>query len=252
MAKLNMQIVVARSRAADHILQSAELSALYVSLGGKKSDLEIIRDKGREAEAQTLVGRHAATAGVSATADVAKLFADIQREYVRIMSVLRLLLQEMRHHGAPSEQMTALERIITNEVAVVVDTVENEAGEKQRKVRTSATQEAIRQEIAQDAKALMDRKELHALLAERNVTVERLKKLADDTESIKGKLANRAVAKGSAAGTTVVKSEVVKVQSQWWKAAYGILAEMGRIDPRVAALLSEAVRPTSKTQKTSK
>ena len=198
-----------------------------------------------------MAGRQAATAGVSATADVVTLFADIQREYVRIMSVLRLVLQELKHNGAPHEQVTALDRIINNEVAVVVDTVENEAGEKKRKVKASESQEAIRQEIVQDAKALINRQDLHASLAERNVTVQRLQKLVDDGDSIKGKLANRAVAKGNASATIVLKSEMVKAQSQWWKAAYGILADMGRADPRMAALLSEAARPAPKTPKTS-
>lgn len=250
MSKLNLQVVVARSRAADHILQSPDLSARFLALGGKTSDLQMIRDKGYEAEAQTLAGREAATAGVTATTDVLTLFAEIQREYVRIMSVLRLMLQELKHNGAPHEQVTALERIINNEIAVVVDTVQNELGEKKRKVKISTTQEAIRQEISQDAKALINRQDLHASLAERNVTVARLQKLADDGDSIKGKLADRAVAKGNASATTIVKSETVKAQSLWWKAAYGILADMGRTDPRIAALLSEAARP--KTPKSSK
>jgi hypothetical protein len=252
MSKLNLQIVVARLRAADHILQSPELSARFLALGGKKSDLQTIRDKGNEAEAQTLARRQAATAGISATADVLALFAEIQHEYVRIMSVLRLVLRELQDNGAPHEQVTALERIINNEVAVVVDTVQNEAGEKKRKVKPSTTQEAIRQEIVHDAKALIDRQDLHASLAERNVTVARLQKLANDGDSIKGKLADRAAAKGNASATTVMKSETVKAQSQWWKAAYGILADMGRSDPRIAALLSEAARPTAKTPKASK
>ena len=101
-----------------------------------RSGLQVLPRSGRQRICrqffwpQTLAGRQAATAGVSATADVVTLFADIQREYVRIMSVLRLVLQELKHNGAPHEQVTALDRIINNEVAVVVDTVENEAGEK--------------------------------------------------------------------------------------------------------------------------
>jgi hypothetical protein len=238
---LSTKVVAARTRAAECILGRADLLALFVSHGGLSSDLEIIRDAGLEVEAQELVKSTAAGKGVMATADAMLHFAELQKEYVAVMSVVRLVRQDFEDAGN-AEMTGTLERILKNEALVTVRTVQQE-GKATRKVSRSVSTEALRAEIAKDAKALVACKGAHKALAKRKVSVERLEKLQAGAEELAGKLADRATTRGTSRTATAAKSGAVERQSTRWGAAYRVLAMVAQADARVAELLREAVRP---------
>ncbi|MCK6587849.1 MAG: hypothetical protein HUU21_22225 [Polyangiaceae bacterium] len=246
---LSTKVVAARTRAAECILGRADLLALFVSYGGLSSDLEIIRDAGLEVEAQELAKSTAAGKGVMATADAMLHFAEIQKEYVAVMSVVRLVRQDFADAGDAAMAGT-LERILKNEAMVTVKTVQQEGQAKRKVVRSSST-EALRAEIAKDAKALVALKGAHKALAKRKVSIDRLEKLQAGAEELAGKLADRATKKGASRTATVAKSDAVERQSARWGAAYRVLSMVGHADARVAELLKEAARPR-RAAKTSK
>jgi hypothetical protein len=238
---LSTKVVAARTRAADCILGRPELLDIFVSYGGLNRDLETIRDAGLEVEAQELAKSTAAGKGVTATEDAMLHFAAIQKEYVAIMSVVRLVRQDFEDEGnAPLAR--ALEQILKNEAAVTVKTVQQE-GKTKRSVSRSTSTEALRAEIAKDAAALIASKDAHKALAKRRVPVARLTKLQAGAEELAGKLAERAMKKGAQRTATAAKSDAVQRQAKRWGAAYRVLAMVGQADARVAELLREAARP---------
>lgn len=101
------------------------------------SDLEFIRDAGLEVEAQELVKGTAAGKRVMATADAMLHFAQIQKEYVAIMSVVRPVRQDFEDVGN-AEIAGTLEWILKSEGAVTVKTVQQE-GQVKRKVSRSVS-----------------------------------------------------------------------------------------------------------------
>lgn len=114
------------------------------------------------------------------------------------------------------------------------------AGETKKVARKVTSLEAIRAEIGKDALALLEVKEIAASLARRKVTAQRLKAMVKDADGLTGLLGERAVSKGAAKAATVVEREAVKAQKDAWAGAYRLLAKLGRSDPRVAQLLTEA------------
>jgi hypothetical protein len=118
------------------------------------------------------------------------------------------------------ETAGALGRILVNEAALTVTTVQQD-GKPKRSVSRSAATEALRAEIAKDAKALLGLKDAHKALAKRKVTLDRLQALRDSAEKIAGKR---------------------------WAAAYRVLATVGQADERVAQLLKEASRPRGRAK----
>jgi hypothetical protein len=238
---LSTKVVAARTRAADCILSRPDLLALFLSYGGLSADLEIIRDAGLEVEAQALAKSTAAGKGVTATEDAMLHFAAIQKEYVATMSVVRVVRQDFEDEGNALLART-LEQILKNEATVTVKTVQQE-GKTKRSVSRSTSTEALRAEIAKDAKALIACKDAHKALAKRKVPVARLDKLRAGAEELAGKLAERATKKGAQRTATAAKSDAVQRQAKRWGAAYRLLAMVGQADARVGELLKEAARP---------
>jgi hypothetical protein len=239
--------VAARTRAADCILGRPDLLSLFVSYGGLGTDLQIIRDAGLEVEAQELAKSTAAGKGVTATEEAMLHFAAIQKEYVAIMSVVRLVRQDLEDAGnVPLSG--ALEQILKNEAVVTVKTVQQE-GTTKRKVSRSTSTEALRAEIAKDAKALVACTDAHQALTARNVPVARLEQLRAGADELAGKLAERATKKGAQRTATAAKSDAVQRQARRWGAAYRVLAMVGQADARVAELLKEAARARSASKK---
>ncbi|MDC3954065.1 hypothetical protein [Polyangium jinanense] len=238
---ISPQIVAARTRAAQCILTRPELLALFQSFGGLASDLERIRDAGLEVEAQELAKSTAAGGGVAATADVMLHFAEVQKEYVAVMGVVRLVRQDHEDAGK-TDIVAALQQIIKNEARVTVRTVQSEEGKTERVASRSTSTEALRAEILKDARALVGLPAVHEALAARKVPVERLKKLEADADALSEKLSDRATKKGATKTATAAKSDAVQRQAKWWGAAYRILAMVGEADAQVAELLREAAR----------
>lgn len=243
---LDPATVAARTRAAAQILDNAELRALYESVGGLPEDLEAIRDAGLAVEAHILAQSNAKGAGVAATIDVLQSFALLQKEYVAVMAAVQATRRDLEQASAPQDILTALDRILVNEAQVVVQTVAQPDGTKKRKVSRSESQEALRAEIARDARALLDLGEAQKALARRKVGKARLEKLLDAAQALSGKLASRTTKKGDGKAKTAAKDDAVAEQSAAWSACYRLLALAGQQDARVSALLRDAARPNGK------
>lgn len=245
MARTFGGLVAARTRTARQILADPTLLALFEDKGGLRRDLEAIRDAGESAEAQGVAQSVAKGQSGGATLDVLKSFAAVQREYNDVMAVVQAVRGDLGK-DAPSDLVSALDRILVNEAQVIVRTVEKEDGKKAREAARSTSQEALRAEIAKDAAALVALTAAHAALAERKVSLVRLHKLKDDADALAGKLAARATKKGAGKVATGMRAEAEKAQSAKWSSCYRILAKVGQVDQRVDALLKEAARPASK------
>jgi hypothetical protein len=243
---LDASTIAARTRAAQQILDTADLLSLYESVGGLASDLEAIRDSGLAAEAGMLAQGSARSAGEAATADVLKSFAALQKEYVAVMAAVQAARRDLEKGGAGHETLVAVDRILVNEAQIVVQTAAQPDGSKKRTASRSASQEALRAEIAKDAAALLDLDAATKALAKRKVTKARLGKLKDEADALAGKLAERAVKKGEQKAKTAAKADVATEQSEAWNACYRLLSLAGQKDARVAALLREAARPRKK------
>lgn len=142
--------------------------------------------------------------------------------------------------GNAGDLVTKLDGIIVNEAQLSVTVTEDESGGKRREAHRSATQEALRAEIAKDAGALLALEAVHPFLAERRVSTERLAALQAAAAELAGKLADRATAKGAGKSATQAEREAATLQRQTWGGAYRLLAALGQRDARVRALLAEA------------
>lgn len=249
MARIPLDVVAARTRAAKQILGTVELLAIYEDVGGLREDLEAIRDAGVSAEAQSLAQSTTKGDGKAATLDVLTAFADLQREYAAVMGAVQAARGDLARADAPKDVLTALDQIMVNEAQVVIVSVPQEDGGKKRRATASESQEALRAEIARDAKALLSLTAAHQALGRRKVGEPRLTKLRDDAEALSGKLAERAAKKGAAKAATSAKSDSVKDQSQRWAECYRLLALTGQRDERVAQLLKEAAFAEKKSKK---
>lgn len=241
--------VAARTRAAAEILRVKELLDLYEAHGGLREDLEEIRTLGLKAEALSQTRSGAKAARGSATLTVLESFATLQKEYGAVMAVVRAVKRDLEVKGAPAEVVQSLDTILVNEAAVVIRPVPSAAGEdeggkkpRRRGVRSNS-QEAIRAEIQRDAAALIELKGAHAALARRKVTLPRLKKLRDDTQSLADQLGARTTHLGAAKAATATLRDSVRAQKQAWSAAYRILYAVGHDDQRIRQLLSETTYP---------
>lgn len=249
MARIPLDVVAARTRAAKQILGSAELLAIYEDAGGLREDLEAIRDAGVSAEAQSLAQSTTKGDGKAATLDVLTAFATLQREYTAVMGAVQAVRGDLARAGAPKDVVTALDQVLVNEAQVVIVSVPQEDGGKKRRATASESQEALRAEIARDAKALLALTAAHQALGRRKVDEPRLTGLRDAAEALSGKLAERATKKGAAKAATSAKSDSVKDQSQRWGECYRLLALTGQRDERVAQLLKEAALAEKKGKK---
>jgi hypothetical protein len=247
-ALLDASTLAARTRTAQQILDNAELRALYESVGGLASDLEAIRNSGLAAEAGMLAQSGARSAGVGATADILQSFVALQKEYVAVMAAVQAVRRDLEQGGADHDTLAALDGILVNEAQVVIHTEALPDGSKGRKASRSASQEALRAEIAKDAAALLALEAAQKALTKRKVTKARLQKLKEGADELAGKLAERAVKKGEAKAKTAAKVDAADAQSSAWNACYRLLALVGQKDTRVAQLLREAARPRKKKE----
>jgi len=242
--------VAARTRCADKILAAPDLLAAYEAKGGLAEDLQAIRDAGQKAEILSQAQSAAQAAGGAATIGLLADFAALQREYKAVMAVVQAVHHDLEQAQAPAEVIEAVDRILVNEAEVAIRTVVDaegkpvagKGGKAKKKAVKRVSQEALRAEIARDARALVNLAPAHAALAKRKVDQARLDKLLAAAEALAGKLADRAATKGNQKASTTGLHDAVEAQKQSWGACYRILASLGREDPRVDALLAETAR----------
>lgn len=238
--------VAARTRAADRILNTPDMLTAYEARGGLAGDLQAIRDAGRQAELLSQAQSAAQAAGGAATVAVLADFAALQREYTAVMAIVQAARRDLVKASAPAEIVKAVDRILINEAEVLIKTATDKDGKARKVAVKRVSQEALRAEIAKDARALSALTEVHPTLAQRKVDKTRLDNLAAAADALSGKLADRAAAKGDRKQATSAMHDAVAEQKAAWGACYRLLAALGREDPRVAALLAEAVRVRSK------
>lgn len=232
--------VAARTRAAEQLLGKADLRAAFEKLGGTAADLEPIRDAGREAEAFNQAQGAMQSNGKLATVAVLQSFADVQREYVLLLAVLRAMRGRLLEANPNDADAQRLDDIIANRAAVTVLEGKDEGAPK--KAARSKAQENVRAEIERDLVDLIGFQAVSAALTARGWTTARLNKLLADARSFSGKLGDRAATKGASKDATRAEQEAVSRQAQAWSAAYGLLSALARMDARVRALLTEARR----------
>jgi hypothetical protein len=148
--------IAARTRAAAQILGTPDLLASYEAKGGIPEDLQSIRDHGQTAEALSQAQSAAQAQGGAATLAVLGPFVALQKEYSAIMAAVQAVRHDLEKALAPVEVMTAVDKIIVNEAEVSIRTVLDKDGKAKKKARKSASQEALRAEIAKDARALLN------------------------------------------------------------------------------------------------
>ena len=240
MARIPLDVVAARTRAAQQILGDQGLLARYEAVGGLYEDLEAIRDAGLRAEAQSLEQSTSKGQGKGATLDVLQAFVSLQREYTALMAAVQAARGDLARAGAPNELLAAVDQILVNEAQVVLVSAQQPDGGKKLRAARSVSQEALRAEIARDAQALLELSAAHEALARRKVDGARLTDLRQAAEALSGHLAERAAKKGAGKAATDGKSEAVKAQSERWGECYRLLALLAQRDGRVAQLLKEA------------
>jgi Arc/MetJ family transcription regulator len=245
--------IAARTRAAVQILATPALLASYEAKGGIKEDLESIRDHGQTAEALSQAQSAAQAQGGAATLAVLGPFVALQKEYSAVMAVVQAVRHDLEKAKAPVEVVSAVDKILVNEAEVTFTTVRDKDGTTKKKAVKSASQEALRAEIARDARALQNLASIHNALEKRKVNSPRLAQIITVAESLSGKLAGRAAAKGAEKAATTALHDAVSEQKQVWSACYRLLAAVGNDDARVAQLLSEAAaRRSPKKAKSTK
>lgn len=244
--------IAARTRAALQILATPDLLASYEAKGGTLEDLESIRHHGQTAEALSQAQSAAQAAGGAATLHVLGTFVALQKEYVAVMAIVQAARRDLAKVGASIETLSAVDRILVNEAEVAVRSTVAADGKTTRKTVKKASQEALRAEIARDARALLALSAIHAVLAKRKIDVPRLKAMIATSESLSGKLAERASAKGAQKSATTAMHDAVSEQKQVWGACYRLLAALGNEDARVAQLLAEAARKRATAKAKSK
>jgi len=242
--------VAARTRAAAQILATPALLASYEAKGGIHEDLQSICDHGLTAEALSQAQSAAQAQGGAATLAVLGPFVALQKEYSAVMGVVQAVRHDLEKAKAPLEVLSAVDKILVNEAEVTFKTVLDKDGKAKKKAVKSASQEALRAEIARDARALLNLAAIHNALENRKVNSPRLNQIIAVAESLSGKLAGRATAKGAQKMATTALHDAVAEQKLVWSACYRLLAAVGHEDTRVAHLLSEAaVKRSKKTKK---
>ena len=165
-----------------------------------------------------------------------------------VMAIVQAARRDLAKAGASIDVLRAVDQILVNEAEVAIRTTVEPDGKKSKKAVKRASQEALRAEIAKDARALLDLSAIHPVLAKRKVDAPRLSAMVATSGSLAGKLAERATAKGAQKSATSAMHDAVSEQKQVWGACYRLLAALGNEDSRVAQLLAEAARKRSKTK----
>jgi hypothetical protein len=240
--------VAARTRAAAQILSTPDLFASYEAKGGTLEDLESIRNHGQTAESLSQAQSAAQAAGGAATLSVLSTFVTLQKEYVGVMGIVQAARRDLVKAGASIDTLSAVDRILVNEAEVAIRTSVAADGKKIKKAVKKASQEALRAEIAKDARALLALTAIHPVLANRKVDAARLGAMVATAESLAGKLAERASAKGAQKSATSAMHDAVSEQKLVWAACYRLLAALGSENAGVAQLLTEASRMRAKAK----
>jgi hypothetical protein len=242
-AKGYTSVVAARTRAAQQILSTPDLLAVFESRGGLKADLDDIVSAGRDAEAFNQAQASTRSDGKQATRAVLGEFADLQRDYVLLLGALRAILGSLKRANLNDPNVSRLADIIDNRASVTVsevaDLAEGATGAK-RRVSRSASQEAVRAEIERDLTAVKGFSAIAAALTARTWTAQRIQALLTKTSSLSGKLGDRVAKKGASKAATTSERQAVARQSDTWASTYGLLVAAGRADARIAALLRDA------------
>jgi hypothetical protein len=152
------------------------------------------------------------------------------------------LREDLAEAGAESDTITGLDQILANEAAVVISTAPTTEGKVARKASRSQSQEAIRAEISKDAGALVALEAAHAEMASRGVSLDRVKKLNEAAEELRGKLSARVAKKGAAKGVTTAEHDAVIAQRKRWASSYRILALAGAANSTIQRLLDGAAK----------
>lgn len=243
--------VAARTRAAEHILVSPELLALYEDSGGLRGDLEEIRDLGRRAEVASQARSGVKADSGSATQAALDGFAALQRDYAAVMAVVQACQRDLAKQGAAAHTLGLLDGILRDQTAVrmrveTIETIEagetGEAGKTRRRAVRRRSHEAVRAEINRDVAQLLALKDVHDALGKRKVTLARLTKLRDDAAALSRQLGEKLSKRGAGKAATTAVRDAVREQKQAWGACYRILARVAQQDERVRQLLSEAAR----------
>lgn len=249
MAFLNSygKIITARTECAQYVLKNDGILKRYIENFGRKSDLEAIVDAGRRAEAFNSAQGQALTSGRGATADVQGAFVQLQKDYNRIMGGVSGMLGDLRRANASNELIKEVQRILKNEAALLIATLETADG-KMSKANKSQAQEALRAEIWRDADALLT---FHAgggkkALEDRGITKAVLTSLKNDAGSLAGLLATRTAKKGSSKTVTQSERDAVEEQKDFWSSCYRILQATAVGYPDLQALLKQARQPKPK------
>ena len=244
-AKGYTPVVAARTRAAQQILSTPDLLAVFQARGGLKDDLDDIVSAGRDAEAFNQAQASTRSDGKQATREVLVEFADLQRDYVLLLGALRAILGKLRRADPDDPNVSRLEDIIANRASLTVsevsDLAEGSTGPKRRATR-STSQEAVRAEIERDLTAVKGFSAIGASLTARTWTAQRIQTLLTKTSSLSGKLGDRVAKKGAVQAATTSERQAVARQNDSWGSAYGLLAAAARTDARIAALLRDARR----------
>ena len=201
--------IAARTRAAAQILATPDLLASYEAKGGTREDLESIRDHGQTAEALNHAQSAAQAQGGAATIHVLTTFVALQREYSAIMAVVQAARHDLAKASVPVIVLSAVDRILLNEAEIAVKTTVDQEGKARKKAVKRVSQEALRAEIVKDARALQHLSSIHPALEKRKVDGPRLAKLVTVAESLSGKLAERAAAKGAQKIATTAMHDAV-------------------------------------------
>lgn len=243
--------VAARTRAADQILRSKDLLAVYEAGGGLRADLEALRELGLQAEALSQVRSSSKAEASAATLSTLQSFAALQREYTVVMAVLRAVRHDLALSGATPLLLAAVDRILVDETAVILrpapvpppDPAEpGEAPVAKRRAKASQSQEAIRAEISRDAAALILLKDAHTAMAKRKVPLKRLEALREAALALSQSQAERTSLRGRSEASTASLRDTVGRQSQVWRACYALLAAAATQDDRIRLLLTGTSR----------
>jgi len=166
-------------------------------------------------------------------------FAELQRTYSAVMAIVRAAIEDALEAGNVA-LADALERILASEATIIVQSPA--AADGKRSSKRAQSQEALRAEIEKDAGALLKLTEAHAHLAGRKLTIAQLTSLRDNAKALSGRMSERTTKKGAGKGATQAERDAVAVQSKRWNASYRLLAQVGRSDTRLAALLKDAAK----------
>lgn len=241
---LTEEVVSARTGLALLAL-TADILPKYLAVGGKKTEMEGIRDAGLE-HAELLHGQKAAkNAAIVATADVNAQFEAMCSRYSHIMDIARVVRGDLEDRGGDLKDIAELDRIMVNEAAITMREVplsdeeqpKDGAKKTKREARPSLSQEARRGEMARDFKALVALTAAHTDFEERGVPLAELKSLASQADEFLGKVATGKAERGVGVQSTADKNAVAEQQRKLWNRCIRLIERLAEIEPRVAALL---------------